>query len=210
MRRRIARAAKTSFPALAAVALVAPAVPAALAQDQAAPAAAPHVVSADESIPPRRKVVKHDFRPWSRPNPRQVREIIRSEGRRWRVSPQRLSRRVACESRFRWWAGNGPYRGLLQFHSSTFQRGMRTIRDRRVRLVRRSTRSVRGVRVVRWSDGRVERERGRRVRQRVLHVYRGRLPSRPELTHGWAQLRIGAQAIRGRSAVSSGEWSCPA
>jgi hypothetical protein len=119
-------------------------------------------------------------------------------------------RRIACESGFRWAAGNGPYRGLLQFHASTFYRGMSSIRDRRVRLVRQRVRTVRATRVVRYSDGTVKRRRGRRVKQRVIHVYEGRIPRRPEMTHTWAQVRIGAQAISGRSAVRSGEWGCPA
>lgn len=204
--------------ALAALVLCLAAVPA-LAQGEPGGAAAaspqgqgsqPHIASVREVVPPRRKVVTHRFRPWARPTPRQVRQIIRVEAARWHVAPSRLSRRVACESRYRWSAGNGSFRGLLQFHSSTFARGLRTIRTRRVRMVRERTRTARVSRVVRYSDGRVERRRGRPVRQRVVHVYVGTLPRRPAVTHGWAQLRIGAQAIRGGSAVRSSEWSCPA
>ena len=219
MRRRIARTGGRDRVVLAcaAVAVTAAAafgVPTAAGQTEAAtqPAAAPapHVARVTTERPPRRRVIEHRFRPWNRATPRQVREIIRTEARRWRISPHGLTRRISCESGFRWWAGNGPYRGLLQFHATTFYRGMGSIRDRRVRLVRERTRTVRSTRVVRWSDGRVERRRGRRVRQRVIHVYEGRIPRRPEMTHTWAQVRIGAQAIRGRSAVRSSEWGCPA
>lgn len=209
MRRRV-RVATAASAALIPI-LVLSLTPA-LAETEAPEAAAakPRVVAAKTVVPRRRLVFEHRFRPWSRPTPRQVREIIRIEAARWDIAPSRLARRVGCESGFAWAAGNGSFRGLLQFHPSTFQRGLRTIGSRRVRLVRERTRVVRRTRVLRWSDGRVERRRGRRVRQRIVHVYEGRIPARPGVTHGWAQLRIGAQSIAGRSAVSSGEWTCPA
>lgn len=174
------------------------------------PATAPAVASVSTVKPPRKRTFRHRFRPWAQPTPRQMRQMIRIEARRWRIDPSRLARRVGCESGFRWSARGGPYVGLLQFHSSTFHRGLSSIRTRRVRMVRKRTRMARTTRVVRYTDGTVRRKRGRRVRQRIVHVYEGRLPRRPELTHGWTQVRIGAQAIRGVSAVSSGEWGCPA
>jgi hypothetical protein len=173
-------------------------------------AVAPHVVRVETKVPPRRKIVRSRFRPWDRPSPRRVREIIRLEARWWHISAASLSRRVACESRFRWWAANGAYRGLLQFSSSTFYRGMRTIRTHAVKLLRKSSRRVYETRMLHYSDGHVQRQRGRRHRQVVVRVYTGKLPRRPTVTHGWAQLRIGAQAIRGMSGVSSSEWSCSA
>lgn len=218
MRRRIERVGRRDRVVLACAAALAAgaatfAVPPAAGQTEASQpssAPAPHVASVSVKRPPRRRVITHRFRPWNRATPRQVREIVRSEARRWRIGSQGLMRRIGCESGFRWWAGNGPYRGLLQFHSSTFYRGMSTIRDRRVRLVRKRTRTVHETRIVRYSDGTERRRRGRPVRQRVIHIYRGRIPRRPELTHTWAQVRIGAQAIRGRSAVRSSEWACSA
>jgi hypothetical protein len=168
------------------------------------------VVSTKRVVPRRRKLVRHRFQPWSRPSPRKVRQIIRIEARRWRIDPARLARRVACESNFQWAANGGAYFGLLQFAPSTFTRGLGSIRTRRVAIVRKRVRRPRAVTISRYSDGRVVRERGRRHRQVVVHVHAGRLPRRPGLTHGWAQLRIGAQAIRGISAVSSSEWGCPA
>jgi hypothetical protein len=168
------------------------------------------VATVERVVPPRRRVFRHRFHPWSRPGPSGVREIIRMEARRWHIDSRRLARRVACESRFHWWAGSGGFRGVLQFHTSTFSRGLRTIKDRRVVLVRQRLRTVREMRIVHYSDGRVVRESGRRRRQRVVHVYVGMLPRRPELSHTWTQLRIGSQSIRGVSAVHSSEWSCPA
>ena len=128
--------------------------------------------------------------------------------RTWSAS--RLARRVGCESGFRWYAGNGAYQVLLQFATGTFYRGLRSIRTRRVVIKRKRTRKVRAVRLVRYSDGHVERKRGRWHRQTVVRIYRGTLPRRPGVTHGWTQIRIGAQAIRGISGVRSSEWGCPA
>lgn len=180
------------------------------ASTQGGPFARPSVVAVKRVAPARRKVIRHRFDPWDRPSAAKVRQIIRIEARRWHIDPRRLSRRVSCESRYRWWAGNGPYKGLLQFHSSTFARGLRTIRDRRVTIVRERYRTVREKRYVHYSDGHVERRLGRRHRQRVVTIYRGVIPRHPGLTHAWAQLRIGAQSIRGISAVHSSEWSCGA
>jgi hypothetical protein len=207
-----------AFAALAAcIALITVMTPTAGAQEPTAeptgatePGATASVVSTERVVPRRRKVVRHRFQPWRRPSPRKVRQIIRIEARRWRIDPSALARRVACESKFQWSANGGSYYGLLQFAPSTFSRGLSSIRSRRVVLVRKRVRKVREVTISRYSDGRVVRERGRRHRQLVAHVYAGRLPRRPELTHAWAQLRIGAQAIRGISAVSSSEWGCPA
>jgi hypothetical protein len=84
------------------------------------------------------------------------------------------------------------------------------MRDRRVVLVRERVRRVREARIVHYSDGRSAQERGKAHRQRVTYIYRGLLPRRPSVSHAWAQLRIGAQAIRGVSAVRSSEWSCGA
>src|SRR4051812_19635412 len=173
-------------------------------------ASEPHVVKVETKRPARRKVVRVRFRPSARPSPRKVRRIIRIEARRWHVSAAGLSRRVACESHFHWWAGNGAYQGLLQFSSSTFARGMRSIRTRTVKFARKRVRRVRETRVVHYSDGHDERRRGKRRRQVVVRVYRGRIPRRPSVTHGWAQVRIGAQALRGVSAVTSPECSCGA
>jgi hypothetical protein len=170
----------------------------------------PQVVKVETRRPARRKVVRVRFRPWGRPSARKVRRIIRIEAKRWRVSAAGLARRIDCESHFRWYAGNGAYQGLLQFSSSTFSRGLRSIRTRTVKFARKRARRVRETRIVHYSDGHVERRRGKLRRQVLVRVYRGRLPRRPGVTHGWTQVRIGAQALRGMSAVSSSEWSCGA
>jgi hypothetical protein len=174
------------------------------------PTAQPAVVSKKRVVPKRRKVVRRRFDPWSTPGPAKVRKIIRIESRRWGIDAGSLSRRVACESNYRWWANGGSYYGLLQFAPSTFYRGVGSIRTRRVAFKRSSWRKVRGRTVTRYSDGRVVRDRHRPRRQRVVTIYRGRLPRRPGILHAWTQVRIGAQAIRGISGVSSSEWGCPA
>lgn len=210
------RSSALAVPAVLAVSLFASPVSAETAAPAPQPTAdgggatAATVVRTSRVVPPRRRVVRKRFSPWAKPSPRRVRQIIRWESRRWGISPSRLARRVACESGFRWYAGNGPYQGLLQFATSTFYRGMTSIKSRGVKIKRVRKRTVREVRVSHYSDGTVVRKRGRKRAQRVTYVYKGRFPRRPAVTHAWAQLRIGAQAIAGRSAVSSGEWGCSA
>src|SRR4051812_19765397 len=154
--------------AMAAAAVAVPLVPAAAtsfaAEDASAgsqPTAQASVVKVERKIPPRRKVVHRKFRPWGKPSPAQARAIIRAEAARWRVPAASLARRVACESRFRWWASNGQYQGLLQFAYSTFSRGMSTIRSRKVRLVREKLRRVHEAHVTHYSDGHTETRRGK-------------------------------------------------
>ena len=210
------RSSALAVPAMMAVSLFASPVSADTAAPAPQPAAggggatAATVVKTSRVAPPRRKVVRKRFSPWAKPSPRRVRQIIRWEARRWGISPSRLARRVACESGFRWYANGGSYYGLLQFAPSTFYRGMRSIKSRGVKIKRVRKRYVREVRVSHYSDGTVVRKKGRKRAQRVTYVYKGRFPRNPAVTHAWAQLRIGAQAIAGRSAVSSGEWGCPA
>ena len=179
-------------------------------EEQSSPTAQPAVVSKKRVVPKRRKVIRKRFDPWATPSPAKVRRIIRIESRRWGIDPAGLSRRVACESNYRWWADGGAYYGLLQFAPSTFSRGVSSIRTRRVAFKRTGWRRVRGRTVTRYSNGRVVRDKHRPTRQRVVKVYRGRLPRRPGILHAWTQVRIGAQAIRGISSVSSSEWGCPA
>ena len=168
------------------------------------------VVKTSTVRPARRKTVRVKFRPWARPSPSRVRKIIRIEAKRWGISRHGLSRRIACESNFRWNANGGAYHGLLQFAPSTFARGMRSIRSRRVVIVKRKRKRVWEKRIVHMANGEKRKEKVRKVRQRVKKVYVGKLPRNAAVTHGWAQVRIGAQAIAGKSAVRSSEWGCPA
>jgi hypothetical protein len=192
-----------------------PALPVALAFAAAGPvggdpAATASVVAVDHIVPARRKVVHRNFRPWSHPTSAQVHEIIQSEARRWRVPAASLARRIGCESRFHWWASNGQFQGVLQFSPEAFYRGLRTIRDRRVRIVREKVLRVHEARVTHYSDGRQVRRRTTPRRQRLIVIYNGKLERTPSVSNAFAQIRIGAQAIRGISAVHSSEWSCGA
>ncbi|HEX4733384.1 MAG TPA: hypothetical protein VH247_03135 [Thermoleophilaceae bacterium] len=182
--------------------------PRAVADDQ--PTATASVVKVDSRKAPRTKVVHHRFRPWAHPTPGQVREIIRNEARRWGISAASLNRRVACESRYHWWASNGQYQGVLQFGANAFYRGLHSMRTYKVKLVRSTTRKVHDRRVTHYSDGRKVSRRTTPRRQRLVVVYNGRIPRRPSMSNAYAQIRIGAQAIRGISAVRSSEWSCSA
>ena len=182
--------------------------PRANADDQ--PTATASVLKVENKKAPRKKVVHRKFRPWAKPSPGQVREIINNEARRWRVPAASLSRRIACESHYHWWATNGQYSGVLQFAPGTFYRGMSTIKTRKVKIVRSKTRRVHDRRVTHFSDGRKVSRRTTPRRQRLIVVYTGRLPRNPAISHAYAQIRIGAQAIRGISAVRSSEWACSA
>jgi hypothetical protein len=182
--------------------------PRAVADDQ--PTATASVVKVENWKAPRKKVVHRKFRPWAHPTPGQVREIIHTEARRWGIPAASLSRRVACESRYRWYATNGQYSGLLQFSANAFYRGMHTIKSRQIKLVRTKSRRVHDRRITQYSDGRKISRRTTPRRQRVIVVLKARLPRNPAISNPFAQIRIGAQAIRGISAVHSSEWSCGA
>jgi hypothetical protein len=180
------------------------------AQASDGPTANASVVGVDYWKAPRKKVVHRVLHPWTHPTPRQVQEIINNEARRWRIPAASLSRRVACESHYHWWASNGQYQGVLQFGANAFSRGLSTIRSRKVKLVRQKLRRVHDARITYFSDGHSTRSRTTPRRQRVITIYSGRLPRRPSMGNAWVQLRIGAQAIRGISAVRSSEWACGA
>ncbi|HEX6715328.1 MAG TPA: hypothetical protein VF066_18195 [Thermoleophilaceae bacterium] len=182
--------------------------PGAFADDN--PTATAAVVKVENRKAPLKKVVHRKFRPWARPTPGQVREIISNEARRWGVSAASLSRRIACESHYHWWATNGQYAGVLQFSAGTFYRGMHTIKSRKVKIVRSKSRRVHDRRVTHFSDGRKLSRRTTPRRQRLIVVYTGRIPRSPAVSNTFAQVRIGAQALRGISAVHSSEWSCGA
>jgi hypothetical protein len=208
-RRLIPTTAVTAALLLAvAVPLASGVAPRALASDQ--PTATASIVKVDNWKAPRKKVVRRHFRLWRHPTPGQVREIIRAEAKRWGIPAASLSRRVACESRYRWYAMNGQYAGLLQFNANAFYRGMHSIRSHAVKLVRTRSRRVHDARITHYSDGREVRRRTTPRRQRVIVVLKGRIPRNPAIANPFAQLRIGAQAIRGISAVHSSEWACGA
>jgi hypothetical protein len=174
------------------------------------PTASAAVVRVEQYKAPRTKVVSRRFRPWAHPTPGQVLEIIRNEARIWHVSAASLARRVGCESRYHWWAANGQYQGVLQFSPAAFYRGLHTIRTRKIKIVRQKVRRVHDARITHYSDGRKVRRRTTPRRQRLIVVYHARLPRTPRLNDTFAQIRIGAQALRGISAVRSSEWSCGA
>src|SRR4051812_27972362 len=163
--------------------------PRALADETASsPTATASVVRVENKEAPRKKVVHSKFRPWAHPTPGQVREIIRNEARRWHVSAASLSRRVACESRYHWWATNGQYSGVLQFSAGAFYRGMSSIKSHKIKLVRTKSRRVHDARVTHYSDGRKVRRRTTPRRQHVVVVLTGRLPRHPSVSNAFAQI----------------------
>lgn len=162
-------------------------------------------MSVHRDYPDRYKRRTYRFVPWSKPTYRQVHKIIRWESARWGNSASHLASRIACESGFRWWASNGQYNGLGQFHSNTMARGLSTmprgVKVKWSRIVRRHT-----FKVVRYSNNTVKRRKSYTIRVRRTRILKGRI--RPSYLHGWAQVRIMAQAMVGRSAVNDSEWEC--
>ncbi len=195
---------------LALAAIVATVIPAAFAFAADSPTATASVVKVENKKAKKTKVVHRKFTPWAHPTPARVREIIRNEAARWGVSAAGLSNRVYCESKYQWWATNGQYVGVLQMGANAFYRGVSSIRSRNVTFVRWKTRRVNDRRITHYSDGRTKTRRTTPRRQRVKLVFHGRLPRRPSMSNAYTQIRIGAQALRGISAVHSSEWSCGA
>lgn len=200
--------------AAGAIAVAVPTVPGALADQANATSGQPQahasVVRVAQYRAPKKKVVHRHFRPWRHPSPAQVQEIIRAEAQRWHIPASMLANRAWCESRYHWYASNGQYAGVLQFGWNAFARGLHTIRSYQFRIVRSTTRKVHDARVTYYSDGTKTRRRTTPRRQRIVVVYTGRISRHPALNNAFAQIRIGAQAIRGISAVRSSEWSCAA
>lgn len=132
--------------------------------------------------------------------------IVPYEASLWGASEATLHRRISCESGGDPGAANGQYRGVGQFASGTFYRGMSTISSRVVRITAVKYRRMHSRVYRHWSDGRVTRARGRVRRQRVVMHYRGAISGGYPDT--WSEVRIMAQANAGRSAVHDSEWQC--
>jgi hypothetical protein len=207
-RRQISTAVVAALLMAVVVPLAFAVAPRAVADDQ--PTATTSVVKVENWKAPRKKIVHRKFRPWAHPTTGQVHEIIRTEARRWGIPAASLARRVACESRYHWYATNGQYSGVLQFSANAFYRGMHTIKSRQIKIVRAKSRRVHDRRITHYSDGRKITRRTTPRRQRVTVVLKARLPRNPAISDTFAQIRIGAQAIRGISAVHSSEWACGA
>lgn len=160
------------------------------------------------TVRPKRSVTKvKRFTPWAQPTYRQVHKLIDAEARRWGAPGWRLRCRVKGESTYNWAAQNGQYAGLLQFGSETFQRGLRTARSRVFKVKGPRTTYLKYVKQYRqWDDGRVTSRKVRKVRVTKQVIYRGKAPRNPARTHGAMQVRIGAQAMAGISAVKDSEW----
>lgn len=167
----------------------------------------PTVVKREERKPDQRvTTVIRGWRPWGTPSVPRVKRIIHIEAVRWGAPEWRLRCRIEGESGYLWYNENGQYKGLGQFHINTFQRGLSTIQTRRVRKVKHVVRYRRAVVVTYWSDGTKTKEKGRRYKVHVTRIQKGRIPKPTPWLHAWAQVRIMAQAMVGRSAVGDGEW----
>jgi len=167
----------------------------------------PVVVNVKVVKPKAKRVFVKKFTPWARPTPSQVGDIIEHESAKWGASASKLHRMVRCESTYNWAAGNGQYRGLGQFAYSTFTRGLSTMPRLVVKKSRRWVKR-KGTRVTYYSNGVKKKEPTKKRKVLRVRVKRGFIPNSPPHTHGFAQIRIMAQAIVGKSAVGLSEWEC--
>lgn len=188
---------------LVALVVIVPSV--AMAQDTGS---SPIIVSQQIEHPDKWVKKVHQFKPWSEPTVSQVHFMISYEAKKWGASAAKLESVIGCESEFLWWKENGSHYGLGQFAPSTFSRGMSTIKSRDVQFSNNENKKKWSYQVTTYSDGTVTREKYKRVKITIHHVNRGQIPSSPPIKHGWAQVRIMAQAFSGQSAVSAGEWVC--
>lgn len=169
------------------------------------------VVSSTTSAPAVKRTIVKRFRPWAKPNRAQLKKIVRWEARKWGVSAAGMTRRINCESSGSWSLGppSGPA-GVLQFFPETFRRGMSSIGTRRIRIVTNKTKRFQEREITRYSDGTQKVRVTRTFRGQRRYVLEGTLPRRPSLYHAWAQVRIGARAMKGLGAVRNAEWTCGA
>lgn len=175
--------------------------------------AKPKVVKRIVNNPPKKVVVRKKIDPVveAQPTGNALHRMISEEAARYGVSASHLSSRVNCESTYRWWASNGgTYHGLLQFHPNTFYRGMSGLDSHRVVRINSKTRRSKRKRVIRrkYSNGSTRYKIGKRIRQKLIVRRVATIPNSPPITHGRAQLRIGAQAIAGVGTVNNSEWEC--
>ena len=169
----------------------------------------PQIVKRTILWPKRQRIVVKHFDPWAKPTVAQVHRIIAEEAKRWGNSPGRMASRISCESSFHWGEGYAGHLGLLQYLPSTWARAVSTLGDRRVRIVDRK-RVMRHARLERaYPDGHTStRVLHRKRKVKLIVVRKGRLPKRPSIWHGWAQVRAGSQSMAGQSAVGDSEWAC--
>jgi hypothetical protein len=170
----------------------------------------PTLVKTDRVYPKRVLVIKTRFKPPAYPSPNRVLEIIQQEANRLGVSAAHLRNRISCETggTFDWRQTNGQYKGVGQFSWSTFERGVRSLDSRVVKYIEKRWRAKRVKIVDIMSDGSTTERWGWRIRQLVVHHYRGKIPRNPPHRHTSAQIRIMAGAMANKSAVNDSEWEC--
>lgn len=172
--------------------------------------AVPTVVKVEVRYPKRVVVKRTHFTPWGEPTPEQAHIIAAVEAARYGVSLSGLEERIKCESGWQWNNEYTGHYGLGQYLPDTFSRGLGTIGSRKVELRERSEHPALARRIATWSDGSRHSIATWKVRQFIIQIRVGMIPRDPPLEHGWAQVRIMAEALAGRSAVASSEWECHA
>lgn len=162
-----------------------------------------------EVIQPKKKIkVTVKFKPWNKPSVGKVFIIAKEESKKWGANYNRLLNRIECESTYRWYEEYVGHHGLGQFVPSTFERGMDSIGTRKVVMKRVKTRKAYSYKVTTFKNGRKDKKKLTPHRQKVKVFYKGTIPRHPEITHGWAQVRLMARAMVGLGNVSDSEWAC--
>ena len=168
----------------------------------------PVVISVKTVKPPSKLKKTKQFVPWAKPSVKRVQQIIKIEAKRWKVDPARLRGRIYCESSFIWNEVTGSYYGLGQFHPSTWARAISSLGTRKVRFTKEHQRTVKIYQYTTWSDGIVKKKLVGKKQQTVITVFKGLLPKKPGILHGYAQVRAVARAMAGLGNVSDSEWEC--
>jgi hypothetical protein len=163
----------------------------------------PHVVKEKWHKPPKNVKKRVKFTPTGTPSPSEVYEIAAHEQAKW--GGPTLINRIRCESTFNWAAGNGQYRGLLQFGPiwdsmwPGTPRGV-TIKDKKI--VKKKI-----VRYRKWSHlNKWVKKPRKTINQKVFIIKKGKLPKYPDPYHGWAAIRVGQRAVSGHGPTTG--WEC--
>lgn len=169
-----------------------------------------HIVGLKFDKPKKNKKIEKRFVPPAMVSgSEKLKWIEREESEKWGASYAVLDSRIGIESTWQPDVGcnESGHCGIGQFAASTFSRGLSTM-PRKV-VVRKVTHPKKWIwKTTRWSDQTVSHKRYRKmtVNRYVRKV--GYIPESPPIDHVWAQVRIMAQAIVGKSAVSESEWTC--
>jgi hypothetical protein len=160
------------------------------------------LIRAYNKRPKKRIKVTKKFKPSAKPSPQEVKKIIGLEQKRWGGTA--ITRRVACESEFRWNATNGQYRGLLQigpWWDYAYNKTPRLVKLKKTKKIRKPVRRIRI-----YSDGYKSKRFVKMTSVKKRIIRKGKLPKKADPYHGWAAVRVGQRAVSGDGPSTA--WSC--